>query len=180
MVVFLNFLGGYIIFMASAVGIMIADYYILTKGNIFLKHLYDGDKTNPHYYYTKGWNIQAYIAYIVGVVIPFPGFCGSLGANVSETAMNIGHLGWCLSFVVSIAVYVPLCYFWPTSNQKLIKSMNLKFEETAGEELDPATLPHFHAALIHGREVEPRSENDAESATEKKIEETTVITGKTA
>jgi len=177
--VFLNFLGGYIIFMAGAVGIMVADYYILTKGNIFLKHLYDGDKTNPHYYYHKGWNIQAYIAYVVAVAIPFPGFCGSLGANVSQTAINIGHLGWCLSFVVSIAIYVPLCYFWPTSNQKLIKSMNLKFEEMARDELDPTTLPHFHNTLIHGREVEVRSENDAEYAAHEKFGESSVVASKT-
>nr|KAK5448907.1 hypothetical protein LTR18_001995 [Exophiala xenobiotica] len=175
--VFLNFLGGYIIFMASAVGIMVADYFILTNGNIFLKHLYDGDSSNPHYYYHKGWNIQAYIAYIVAVVIPFPGFCGSLGANVSETAMNIGHLGWCLSFVVSIAVYVPLCYFWPTKNQKLIKSMGLKFEQMAGEELDPTKLPNFHSTLIHGQELRVE---DATPSTpvEKTVGESTVIASK--
>ena len=106
---FTNFLGGYIIFMASAVGIMIADYYIITKGNIFLAHCYDGKKTNPYYYYHWGWNIQAYIAYIAGAMIPFPGFCGSLGANVSETAKHLGWMGWCLSFVVSIVVYLAVC-----------------------------------------------------------------------
>jgi NCS1 family nucleobase:cation symporter-1 len=160
---------------------MVADYFLLTKGNIFLKHLYDGDKTNPHYYYHKGWNIQAYIAYIVAVVIPFPGFCGSLGANVSETAMNIGHLGWCLSFVVSIAIYVPLCYFWPTKNQKLIKEMGLKFEEMAEPEFSPADLPHYHSTMIHGREV--TSVDDAESGesvTDKNVGESTVVATKTA
>lgn len=163
--------------MASAVGIMIADYYFLTKGNVFLKHLYDGKRSNPHYYYYRGWNIQAYIAYIIGVIIPFPGFCGSLGANVSETAINLGHLGWCLSFVVSIAVYVPLCYFWPTKNQKLIKSMKLKFEETATEEFDPATLPNFPSAVVEGREVSSMA--DGESDIEKKaISESTVVTPK--
>ena len=163
--------------MAGAVGIMVAEYFILTNGNIFLKHLYDGDSSNPHYYYYRGWNIQAYIAYIVAVVIPFPGFCGSLGANVSETAINIGHLGWCLSFVVSIAVYVPLCYIWPTKNQKLIKSMGLKFEEVAGEELDPTTLTKFHPALIHGQDVSSNSE-DTEAAEEKTVEATTVVESK--
>ncbi|OAL39131.1 hypothetical protein AYO20_01449 [Fonsecaea nubica] len=183
--VFLNFLGGYIIFMASAVGIMVAEYFLLTKGNIFLQHLYDGKRTNPHYYYHRGWNVQAYIAYIVGVVIPFPGFCGSLGANVSETAMNIGHLGWCLSFVVSIAVYVPLCYVWPTKNQKMIKGMGLKFEETAAEEFNPADLPNYNLAVIHGREVLTSTAGpadgeaaDIESATEKDVgRETVVVSG---
>lgn len=52
---------------------MICDYYLLTNGNIFIDHLYDGAKTNKHYYYHKGWNVQAYIAYIAGVAVPFPG-----------------------------------------------------------------------------------------------------------
>ncbi|EXJ94881.1 hypothetical protein A1O1_03280 [Capronia coronata CBS 617.96] len=176
--VFLNFLGGYVIFMAAAVGIMVADYYVLTKGNIFLRHLYDGNKANPHYYYHKGWNVQAYIAYVVAVAIPFPGFCGSLGANVSETAMNLGHLGWCLSFVVSIVVYIAICYVWPTRNQKVIKSMNLKFEEMAGVELDPATIPNYHGAVIQGREVP--SLDESESATEKTVGHSTVVATKVA
>jgi NCS1 family nucleobase:cation symporter-1 len=153
---FTNFLGGYIIFMASAVGIMVADYFVITKGNNFLRHLYDGNSDNPHYYYFKGWNIQAYIAYIAGVIIPFPGFCGSLGANVSETAMNIGHIGWLLSFVVSMVVYIALCYVWPTSNMKAMRGMNLRFEEMAEEEFDPTVLPnyaHDQSPILHGTEV---------------------------
>lgn len=130
---FTNFLGGYIIFMAAAVGVMVADYYVVTRGNVFLEHLYDGKRSNPHYYYYRGWNLQAYIAYICGAIIPFPGFCGSLGANVSSTATNLGHIGWCLSFVVSIVVYIAICRVWPTQNQRAMKGMNLGFEQMAME-----------------------------------------------
>lgn len=139
---FTNFLGGYIIFMASAVGIMIADYYFITNGNVFLEHCYDGKKTNPHYYYYRGWNIQAYIAYIAGALIPFPGFVGSLGANVSTTATNLGHIGWCLSFVVSIVVYLGLCYVWPTQNMRAMKSMNLVWEQMATVPID-GLIPEY-------------------------------------
>jgi cytosine/uracil/thiamine/allantoin permease len=76
---FTNFLGGYIICMAPAVGIIIADYYFISRGNIVLKYLYDGDKPNQHYYYTWGWSIQALIAYAVGVALPLPGFIGAHG-----------------------------------------------------------------------------------------------------
>jgi hypothetical protein len=130
---FTNFLGGYIICMAPAVGIIIADYYFISRGNIVLKYLYDGDKPNQHYYYTWGWSIQALIAYAVGVALPLPGFIGSLGAHVSQTATNMGHMGWCLSFVVSIVVYLSVCYVWPMQNQKALKRMNLKFEELVRE-----------------------------------------------
>lgn len=49
--------------------------YWLTNGNVFISHLYSGDKSNKHYYYHKGWNIQALVAYICGVAVPFPGSC---------------------------------------------------------------------------------------------------------
>lgn len=103
--------------------------YLLTNGNIFVSSLYIGGKDNKHYYYHKGWNIQAVVAYIAGVAVPFPGFLGTLGASVSSTATNIGHLGWLLSFTISFLVYFCLCKVWPTNNQRLIQEMALGWEQ---------------------------------------------------
>jgi len=44
--------------MAAVVGIMTADYYLITRGNMFIRHLYDGDARNPHYHYFYGFNVQ--------------------------------------------------------------------------------------------------------------------------
>lgn len=131
--VFTTFLSGYGIFMASVVAIMVCDYYALTKGNVFIGHLYNGSKNNAHYYYNRGWNIQAIIAYICGVALPFPGFVGTLGASVSTSATNLGRLGWILSFSVSFVVYFVLCKVWPTQNQKIIKEMGLAWESQYGD-----------------------------------------------
>ncbi|KAB8291528.1 hypothetical protein EYC80_006330 [Monilinia laxa] len=131
--VFTTFLSGYGIFMASVVAIMVCDYYALTKGNVFIGHLYNGSKTNQHYYYNHGWNVQAIIAYLCGVALPFPGFIGTLGVSVSESATNLGRLGWLLSFFVSFIVYFALCTIWPTKNQKIIKGMNLGWESQCGD-----------------------------------------------
>ncbi|TGO82803.1 hypothetical protein BPOR_0755g00040 [Botrytis porri] len=131
--VFTTFLSGYGIFMASVVAIMVCDYYALTKGNVFIGHLYNGTKANKHYYYFHGWNVQAIIAYICGVALPFPGFVGTLGASVSQSATNLGRLGWLLSFSVSFVVYFALCKVWPTPNQKLIKEMGLGWESQYGD-----------------------------------------------
>lgn len=133
--------------------------YLLTKGNIFISHLYDGSPDNKHYYYHKGWNVQAVIAYVAGVVVPFPGtsyfslrmlsgsgfifpfvlstrisgFVGTLGAKVSTTATDIGHLGWLLSFTISFILYYFICICWPTCNQRLIKEMGLGWEDMAAQ-----------------------------------------------
>jgi len=131
--VFTTFLSGYGLFMASVVAIMVCEYYILTRGNVFIGHLYNGSKENQHYYYHRGWNVQAIIAYVCGIVPPFPGFVGTLGANVPSGATNIGRLGWLLSFFVSFIVYYLICLVWPTHNQKLIKEMGLKWEQESGD-----------------------------------------------
>jgi len=126
---FTTFLAGYGLFMASVVAIMICDYFLLTKGNVFISHLYDGSKSNKHYYYHRGWNVQALISYIVGVALPFPGFVGTLGPHVSKSAQELGQCGWLLSFISSFVVYYVLCKIWPTRNQRLVKEMGLRWEE---------------------------------------------------
>ncbi|KKY22864.1 putative allantoin transport [Phaeomoniella chlamydospora] len=126
---FTTFLSGYGLFMASVVAIMVADYFFINNGNVFVPFLYDPSKTNPHYYYHRGWNVQALIAYIVGIALPFPGFCWSLGATgVSPGGQHMFEMGWILSFFTSLAVYTALCKIWPTKTQKLIKEQGLGWE----------------------------------------------------
>ncbi|KAH8758143.1 uracil permease-like protein [Hyaloscypha finlandica] len=131
--VFATFLSGYGLFMASVVAIIICDYYLLTRGNVFIGYLYDGTRSNKHHYYHRGWNIQGVIAYLCGIALPFPGFVGTLGATVSTRATDLGRLGWLLSFTVSFVVYYVLCKVWPAKNQKLIKEMGLRWEKQKGD-----------------------------------------------
>lgn len=47
-----------------------------------------------------GWNLQAVLAYLVGIALPFAGFVGTLGPTVSAAASDMGHLGWMLRLVL--------------------------------------------------------------------------------
>lgn len=78
-------------------------------------------------------NIQAVIAYLIGIALPFPGFCGELGANVSTAAMHIVDLGWILSFVTSFVAYYVICQIWPTKNMLYVKEQGYGFEQTAND-----------------------------------------------
>lgn len=55
---FITFLAGYGMFTAAVVGVMTADYYLVSHGNMFIRHLYDGSSHNPHYHYFHGVNVQ--------------------------------------------------------------------------------------------------------------------------
>ncbi|KAI6085446.1 uracil permease-like protein [Hypoxylon rubiginosum] len=130
--VFTTFLSGYGLFMASVAAIMIADYYFIIKGNVFTAWLYNPRKSNLHYRYHKGWNIQALIAYVVGIALPFPGFVASLGAKgVNDVGLELYYLGWILSFVTSFVLYIAICKVWPNPNQRAIQEQGLGWEEAS-------------------------------------------------
>lgn len=82
-----------------------------------------------------GVNIQAVIAYLAGIALPFAGFVGTLGANVSATAQDMGHIGWFLSFTTSFVLYYLICLVWPTPPQRLIKERKLGWEGLSYEEV---------------------------------------------
>ena len=131
--------------------------YLLTQGNVFIGYLYDGTKANQHYYYHRGWNIQGVIAYFCGIALPFPGFVGTLGANVSTGATDLGRLGWLLSFSVSFVMYYAICKIWPTRNQKLIKEMGLGWESQKG---DMVLAPDGTEILEEGKTVRVLGESN--------------------
>ncbi|OJD35789.1 allantoin transport [Diplodia corticola] len=129
--VFTRFLSGYGLFMGGLTGVMVVEYHGWVRGNVFVADLFDGGRSNPHYYYARGWNWQAYAAYLCGMALGFPGFCGSLGAEVSAEARKLGYLGWLLAFTVSMVVYSGLCWVWPTQVQLDVKRRGLRREEMA-------------------------------------------------
>ena len=100
---------------------------------MFVRHLYNPEKDNAHYYYHKGWNVQACLAYVIGIALPLPGFCGTMGAKVSLEAMRIGQLGWMLSFVTTFCAYMFICHLWPTKNQKIVAGLGLAWEQQRGD-----------------------------------------------
>ncbi|KAI1849768.1 hypothetical protein JX266_004717 [Neoarthrinium moseri] len=135
--IFTTFLSGYGLFMASVVAIMISEYFILCRGNIMTAWLFNPGKTNVHYRYHRGWNVQAVIAYLAGIALPFPGFAASLGATgVNQAGNDLFYMGWLLSFCTSFAAYTIICKFWPTRNQKLIREQGMAWEDSARLSLD--------------------------------------------
>lgn len=126
---FLDFMGAYGIFMGPAVSIMICEYFLVCRGNIFIPSIYIGNSSNPNYWYTRGWNIQAYVAYIVSVGLCFVGFVNRVGADVPDTGVKLGYLGWFLTFPTGFIVYYFVTLVWPHQNAKNVKG--LRFEQNA-------------------------------------------------
>ena len=125
------FLGAYGIFMGPAVSIMICEYFCISRGNVFVRSMYMGNSTNPNYWYTRGWNVQAYTAYIVSVGLCFVGFVNRVGAKVPDAGVKLGYLGWFLTFPTGFIVYFVVTLLWPHQNVANVRG--LLFEQLADD-----------------------------------------------
>lgn len=112
---FLAFLEGYGIFMGPTAAIMVADYWVVRRGNI---HIADAYSSAPgaRYMYFHGFNINAIAAYFCGMMIPFVGFVGTFGIPVPRAATRCDEIGWYVSAVVAGVVYITLCRLRPLDN----------------------------------------------------------------
>ncbi|OQO02910.1 hypothetical protein B0A48_11193 [Cryoendolithus antarcticus] len=110
---FLTFLGSYLCFISPIVAVMIVDYWIARRGNVHVPSLYRPEVGSP-YYYTKGVNFRAYIAWVCGVVLVISGISGAIKpGSISQTAVNVYNCGFVLSLTAGALVYYILIKIWP-------------------------------------------------------------------
>ncbi|KAF7542415.1 hypothetical protein G7Z17_g11593 [Cylindrodendrum hubeiense] len=109
---FTTYLSAYSVFLSSIAGVMVSDYYLVRKGYLEIKELYDGRKSGP-YFYTYGINWRAYVAYISGILINVVGFVGAIGREVPIGATYIYNLNYFFGFGIACGMYWSLCKFFP-------------------------------------------------------------------
>lgn len=109
---FTTYLSAYSVFLSSIAGVMVCDYYLVRKGYLELKELYDGRKSGP-YYYTAGVHWRAYVAYISGILINVVGFAGEIGRKVPIGATYLYRVNFFCGFGVAMGMYWLLCKISP-------------------------------------------------------------------
>ena len=109
---FTTYLSSYSVFLSSIAGVMCSDYYLVRKGYLEIRELYDGRKTGP-YFFTFGIHWRGFVAYIAGIIINVVGFAGAIGRDVPVAATYIYNLNFFAGFIVSSVVYWGLCKISP-------------------------------------------------------------------
>lgn len=109
---FTTYLSAYSVFLSSIAGVICTDYYLVRRGYLEIKELYDARKTGP-YFFTWGIHWRAYAAYIGGILINVVGFAGAIGREVPAGATYIYNLNFFCGFAVSSAMYWGLCRLFP-------------------------------------------------------------------
>ncbi|EHY61019.1 Transporter aclS [Exophiala dermatitidis] len=99
---FLKVLSGFGVFMAPATGLMLADYHVVRRKKLKLNDLYTGNSSSI-YWFNKGVNWRAIVAFFSGVWPLLPGLVGTVN-SYTESAF----VGWIrlynLTFVVGLAI----------------------------------------------------------------------------
>lgn len=120
---FLDFMGGYAVFLAPIAGIMASDYWLVKHQNYDVPALYD---PNGRYHYWHGVNWRAAVALVTAVVPNLPGLAYSIGTpadptapgahnpvHISAGAKNLYTFDWLFGFVTSIVLYTSLSLIFP-------------------------------------------------------------------
>jgi len=129
---FLTFLGGYSIFLGPFVGIVLTDYFVVRKGNIWVEDLFTADK-KARYWYRWGVSWRALIAYLFAVVWPIPGFTHSFGLDAAAGWVHVYQIGWLLTCCVSSVVYFGVCLIGGVG----VEERGLGFEEKSERVEEP-------------------------------------------
>ncbi|GJN87706.1 hypothetical protein Rhopal_000661-T1 [Rhodotorula paludigena] len=139
---FTSFLGGYTIFLAPLGGVMMCDYFIVRRRQISLPSLFVLDKRSS-YWYSRGFNPRAIIAFVCGVIPPLPGFIRNVNPKlgIPMSALYTYCVVYPLGVVVAGGIYLLLCTIFP-----------------------PAPLPDSYSAATYASSVDPSVEDKEKEA----------------
>ncbi|KAG9516977.1 NCS1 nucleoside transporter, partial [Aureobasidium melanogenum] len=122
---FLTVVGSFNVFLGPLMGIMFADYFLLRKTNIKLTELFS-NHPNSIYWYAKGWNWRAGVAWILGASFLMPGL---VQRAVDPKGFWPGwtrlyQLAWFFGCLVSGIVYLVLDHFWPMPEKLAVDDLD--------------------------------------------------------
>ncbi|RAH40972.1 nucleobase cation symporter-1 family protein [Aspergillus brunneoviolaceus CBS 621.78] len=161
---FTTYLSAYSVFLSSIAGPIVCDYYIVRKGYLQVKDLYNASRSSP-YHYICGFSWHAYASYIAGILVNIVGFAGAVGRDVPVGAQYIYNINYFSGFVVSAVMYYALTRFFPipgTSETwhevKVEGALSIADgEEVDGEEENTAGKPIDFASTVDQKHPKSRA-----------------------
>ncbi|SPO03120.1 related to uracil permease [Cephalotrichum gorgonifer] len=122
---FLTVVGSFNTFLGPLMGIMFADYFLLRKTTIKLTELFSNSPESI-YWYTRGWNWRAAVAWPMGVWFLMPGLAQRAvdPKGFWPGWTRLYQLSWFLGCIVAGSVYLLLDYFWPMPEKLAVDDLD--------------------------------------------------------
>lgn len=108
---FLAVMGGYGVFLGSLMGVLFADYYVVRARRLRLTHLYDASEESI-YWYGKGVNWRAVVAWISGTWPLLPGFVERVRDPDAMWAgwSHLYYMAWPAGCALAVLTYL-FCHY---------------------------------------------------------------------
>jgi NCS1 family nucleobase:cation symporter-1 len=118
---FLTVVGSFNVFLGPFMGIMFADYFLLRKCTMKLTDLFE-ESDKSIYWYWRGWNWRAAIAWVSGAWCLMPGLVqrGVAPKAIWPGWTHLYWLAWFLGCVISGSVYMLLELWWPIAEKTAV------------------------------------------------------------
>lgn len=141
---FLNFMGGYAVFLAPIAGIIAADFWLVKSQNLDVPALYNPD---GRYRYYAGINWRAMVAFLLATLPNLPGLAYSINpaTQISDGAKNLYTFDWLYGFVTSIFLYTLLSRFFP-AKEALVDHTIYGHEVDDSSQVSEKHYPEGHSA----------------------------------
>ncbi|KAK7417789.1 hypothetical protein QQZ08_011485 [Neonectria magnoliae] len=169
--IFLTVLSSYGVFLAPMTGLMVASYLIVSKQKLNIDDMYRGNPRSV-YWYTRGVNWRAPIAWLFGVVPCLPGFIAAVDKSVSVTdgATELYFLNYIYGFLSSAFVYSLLHRVFPDA-----KSDAFVRDSPSAKALQEHYQTRWEVTLAEMPDLEEESPNTESVVTQKNEEVVTTM-----
>ncbi|KAG6873098.1 hypothetical protein C0995_002941 [Termitomyces sp. Mi166 len=111
---FMSFMSGYTVFLGPFAGIMVADYWLVHKGNVDVPAMYH---PRGRYRYWNGVNWRAAVALLCSVTPTVPGLVGNINNNIkiAGDGLHLFDIAWLYGFSSAFAIFWILSTLWPAA-----------------------------------------------------------------
>ncbi|CED84056.1 Uridine permease/thiamine transporter/allantoin transport [Phaffia rhodozyma] len=137
---FLAFMGGYTVFLAPMVGMLIADYYLVRQGKVDVPSLYAGK--HGRYYYTKGFNWRALVTMAITYAPTIPGLINTISPEIAigTGLTHLYDLTWLFGTLASVVIYTSLSKLFPDPESHIPKAIYADDDPV----LSPSTMSYIN------------------------------------
>ncbi|KAJ5561407.1 hypothetical protein N7535_004126 [Penicillium sp. DV-2018c] len=114
--IFITFLSSYQIFLSAIAGILICDYYLIRRGLLDIPSLYISSPSPYRFYH--GFNLRAFLAYIIAVAPNFYGFLCQMGVKAPLGIQRFYYVAYPTGLVIGFGSYWVFCLASPPEGMK--------------------------------------------------------------
>jgi NCS1 family nucleobase:cation symporter-1 len=111
---FISVMGAYSVFLGPMCGIQICDYFLIRQRRMKLSDLYTPSHTGIYYYF-RGVNSRAFVAWVCGWAPQLPGFIADVSPSVTvpKACTDMFYLAFPLGLAISFTIYYGLNKVFP-------------------------------------------------------------------